>query len=67
MYFHTYNQTENTRFSQITMTRHYLVEYLINFFVWMNLFLVECLRYYQNIIWGYSELKIPTFPKFTAP
>ena len=33
MYFHTYNQTENARFSQRIMTRHFLVEYLIHFLV----------------------------------
>ena len=68
MYFHTYNQTENTRFSQKTMT---LFGGIYNpYFGWATflgliLFWVECLRYCQNIISGYSELQIPTCPKFT--
>ena len=31
MYFHTYNQTEYTRFLQKTMTQHFLVEHVIHF------------------------------------
>ena len=40
------------------------------FFGWakfVDAFLVGFLRYCQNIILGYSELKIQTFPKFTTP
>ena len=38
MYFHTYNQTENTRFSQKMMTQHFLVAYIINLFSWAKFF-----------------------------